>query len=54
MAEIRSEMLWHFGAEEACSFITNMLTELGLDIEVVKPSSYRRSIRKNVQKELLN
>ena len=39
MAEIRSEMLWHFGAQEACSFIINLLTEMGLDIEVVKPAA---------------
>ena len=39
MAEISSAMLWHFGAQEACSFIINLLTEMGLDIEVVKPAA---------------
>jgi len=38
MAEIRSEMLWRLGAQEACSFIIGLLAEMGIDIEVVKPS----------------
>jgi hypothetical protein len=38
MAEIRSEMLWRVGAQEACSYIINLLVDMGLEIEVVKPS----------------
>jgi hypothetical protein len=38
MAEIRSEMLWRLGAEESCSIISKMLSEMGLEISVIKPS----------------
>jgi hypothetical protein len=38
MAEIRSEMLWRLGAEESCSFITNMISGMGFEISVIKPS----------------
>lgn len=38
MAEIRSEMLWRLGAEESCSFISNMISEMGFEIAVIKPS----------------
>jgi len=38
MAEIRSEMLWRLGAEESCSFISNMLSEMGFEISTIKPS----------------
>ena len=38
MAEISAEMLWRLGAQEACSFITNLLEDMGLDIKTIKPS----------------
>jgi len=38
MAEIRSEMLWRMGAKESCSFISEMLSEMGFEIAVIKPS----------------
>jgi hypothetical protein len=38
MAEIRSEMLWRLGAEESCSFISNMISEMGFEISIIKPS----------------
>jgi hypothetical protein len=38
MAEIRSEMLWRVGAKESCSFISNMISEIGFEISIIKPS----------------
>jgi hypothetical protein len=38
MAEIRSEMLWRLGAEESCSFISNIISEMGFEINIIKPS----------------
>jgi hypothetical protein len=38
MAEIRSEMLWRLGAEEACSFISKLFLEMGFEASVIKPS----------------
>lgn len=38
MTEIRSEMLWKMGAQESASFIIDMISEMGFEIEIVKPS----------------
>lgn len=38
MAEIRSEMLWRIGAKNSTDFIVSMLSEMGFEIEIVKPS----------------
>lgn len=38
MAEIRSEMLWKMGAQESAFFIMDMISEMGFEIEIVKPS----------------
>lgn len=38
IVEIRAETLWRLGTEEACSMILTMLSDMGIDIAVAKPS----------------